>query len=354
MSARALFLSVSATVAATAVLSGCGVGEAKVPEQKPEPVPITVSVAPAEFGDMQALYSATAALEADAEALVVARTGGEITAILIEEGDYVEAGQVLARLDGARQRLAAEQARANHRKLLQEYKRNLELHDKGLVSAGAFENIKYEVDALEAAYELARLDLSYTEIRAPISGVVSERLVKLANTVNSSEVLFRIADPESLVASLYVPQRELNRFRTGQAAEMSADALPGDIYAARVQRISPTVDAEKGTFKVTLEVKESDHPLVPGMFTRINIVYDTHENALTVPAAAVSDEDSVHSLFVVDNGVARRVDVTTGYISRDRVEILSGIDENARVIVIGQNGLKDGARVIEEQSDTTI
>ncbi len=354
MSARPLFLTIFPTLAATAVLSGCGVGEAKVPEEKAEAAPIAVSVAPAEFGDVRALYGATAALEADAEAPVVARTGGDITAILIEEGDHVKAGQVLARLDGARQRLAAEQARANHRKLLQEYKRNLELRDKGLVSAGAFENIKYEVDALEAAYELARLDLSYTEIRAPISGVVSERLVKLGNTVNSSKVLFRITDPESLIASLHVPQRELYRFRAGQAAEMSADALPGVTYAAQIQRISPTVDAANGTFKVTLEISEAEHQLMPGMFARINIVYDTHDNALTVPAAAVLDEDSARSLFVVEEGVARRIDVITGYVSGDRVEILSGIDENARVVVIGQNGLKDGARVIEDQTDTTI
>lgn len=354
MSARSFFLTVVSAVGATAVLSGCGVGEARVPEEKPEATPIPVSVVPAEIGFVQALYSATATLEADAEAPVVARTGGDITAILIEEGDYVEAGQILARLDGARQRLATVQARANHQKLLQEYKRNLELLDKGLVSAGAFENIKYEVDALEAAYELARLDLSYTEIRAPISGVVSERLVKLGNTVDNNEILFRIADPASLIAALHVPQRELYRFRAGQVAEMSADALPGDIYAARIQRISPTVDADNGTFKVTLEVNEAEHQLMPGMFTRIKIVYDTHDNAVIVPAAAVLNEDSVKSLFVVEDGVARRVDVTTGYASRDRVEIVAGIDENAKVVVIGQNGLKDGARVIEGQADITI
>ena len=350
MYARPLFVTALSAAAASVLLSGCGVGEAKVLETAAEVAPIPVAVAEAEIRSIEALYSATTALEADAEAPAVARTQGELIRIYIEEGDYVEAGQILARLDGARQRLAVEQARANRNKVQQEYDRNVELHQRGLVSAGAFENIKYEVDALHAAYELARLDLSYTEIRAPISGVVSERLVKLGNSVTDNNVLFRIADPNTLVAHVYVPQRELHKFQIDQPAILNADALPGDSYAGRILRISPTVDASNGTFKVTLEIAEPQHSLMPGMFTRVGIVYDRHDDALTVPAAAILDEDSVKSLFVVEEGVARRVNVETGFTTGDRIEILSGLDSNAKVVVIGQNGLKDGSRVIEAQA----
>ena len=87
------------------------------------------------------------------------------------------------RLDGDRLRLEREQAKANLRKLKQEYERNVELHEKGLVSAGAFESLKYDLDALRAAYERAELELSYTAIRAPFDAIVTERYIKVASLI---------------------------------------------------------------------------------------------------------------------------------------------------------------------------
>ena len=136
----------------------------------PPVVPIAVVTAPARRGDAVALHEGTVNLEADSEAAVVAKVSGEIRETLVEEGEEVTAGQVLARLDGDRLKLQLEQALADLNKLKQEYRRNVELHDRGLVSQGAFENLRFELDALDAAYRLARLELSYTEIRARLRG----------------------------------------------------------------------------------------------------------------------------------------------------------------------------------------
>ncbi|MGD8424224.1 MAG: biotin/lipoyl-binding protein, partial [Gammaproteobacteria bacterium] len=129
--------------AGTALLGG---GE----EEETPPVPVEV-LSPLR-GDVFAMYSGTASLETEEEALVVAKVGGEVEELRVEESDRVEAGQILARLDGDRLRLEMERSRANLKKLEQEYERNVELYEKGLVSSGAFEGIKYELDALRAAY----------------------------------------------------------------------------------------------------------------------------------------------------------------------------------------------------------
>ncbi|MEJ2603726.1 MAG: efflux RND transporter periplasmic adaptor subunit [Gammaproteobacteria bacterium] len=332
-------------------LAGCSAkesgkvdGGAEGAEQE-ERAAIPVEVAEVARGDIYAVYSGTAALEAFEEAEVVAKVGGEITAILAEEGEDVRRGQVLARLDGDRLRLELEQARANLAKAEQEYDRNTELHEKGLLAAGAFENLKYELDALRAAYELARLEYSYTEIRAPIDGVVSERLVKVGNTIAVNTVMFRVTDLEPIVSYLHVPEKEFGKIDKGQPVFISIDALPGQRYQGVVERIGPVVDPDTGTFKVTVEVDEADTELKPGMFGRLDIVYDSRPARLLVPRPAVVETESGPAVYVVRDGVVERRPVETGIAWQDRLEVISGIEESERVVVVGQAGLRDGARV---------
>lgn len=314
-------------------------------DEKTETAAIPVEVAAVARDDIYAVYSGTAALEAFAEAEVVAKVGGEIREILAEEGQTVQRGQVLARLDGDRLRLELEQARANLEKARQEYQRNTELHEKGLLAAGAFENLKYELDALKAAFELARLEYSYTEIRAPINGVVSERLVKVGNTIAVNTPMFRVTDLDPIVSYLHVPEKEFGKIEHGQPVFITIDALPGQRFRGVVERISPVVDAGTGTFKVTVEVDEEDTALKPGMFGRLDIVYDSRPARLLVPRPAVVETESGPAVYVVSDGVVERRDVETGIAWQNRLEIVSGVDESEQVVVVGQSGLRDGARV---------
>ncbi|MEJ2516236.1 MAG: efflux RND transporter periplasmic adaptor subunit [Gammaproteobacteria bacterium] len=319
-----------------------GKGDAADEEGTPA---VPVEVAPVRHGDVYAVYSGTASLETDADAVVVAKVGGEVREIMVEEGDQVEANQILARLDGDRLRLEMERARANLRKLKQEYDRNVELHERGLVSAGAFEDIKYELEALRAAYELAQLEYGYTQIRAPIEGVIADRFIKLGNTISANDPVFHVTDMDPLLAYVYVPEREFRRLTPGQPAELVVDAIPGQTFAARIQRISPVVDPDTGTFKVTMEVPDPDSRLKPGMFGRFNIVWDAREDTLLVPRVAVIDDETEQAVFVLDGDTVRRAEVTLGYPKGEMIEVIEGLSGDEQVVVIGQAGLKDGARV---------
>jgi membrane fusion protein (multidrug efflux system) len=329
--------------------AGCDNGAANtgdsVKGDDEETPPVPVEIRTPFRGDVFAMYSGTASLETEEEALVVAKVGGEVEALLAEEGDRVSAGDVLARLDGDRLRLEMQRARANVRKLEQEYERNVELHDKGLVSAGAFEGIKYELDSLRAAYDLAKLELGYTEIRAPISGVVSERLIKVGNTISVNDPVFRVTDMNPLLSYLFVPEKEFRRLKAGQSARMTVDALPGEIFEASILRISPVVDPETGTFKATLAVTDETERLKPGMFGRFQIIYETREDVLLVPRMSILEEEAEKSVFVVEDGVAHRRIIETGYSRGENVEIISGLTGDESVITLGQVGLKEGAEV---------
>ena len=242
---------------AGALAGGCSNGKAKdktADEEKVSAVPVEIQ--PLKRAEMIAVYSGTAPIEAHEEAVVVAKVGGEVRQIHVEEGDSVKEGQLLARLDGDRLRLELAQTEANLRKLERDYKRTLDLSERGLVSKSTAENLKYDLDALRAAYDSARLELSYTEIRAPIAGVVSARHIKVGNTIQPNDPTFTVTDLDPLLAYVHVPEKEFRKIAPGQAAEVVVDALGGDRFVGNISRISPTVDPQTGTFKARVEVDD--------------------------------------------------------------------------------------------------
>jgi len=329
-------------------LAACGVGAASVADKAEidATTPVPVETATPHRSDIYATYEATAAITTDADAPVVARADGELVELLVEEGDRVEAGQVLARLDGERLRLEMLATKAEVARATKEYERNLDLHQRGLVSASMFEGLKYDLAALEASYKLRQLNYDYSKIRAPISGVVSAREIKPGQNVEVGDVAFRITETSELLAYLQIPQSQLPKFQAGHGATVQVASMPDHEFQASIIRISPTIDARNGTFRATVLIDNNKGDLAPGMLGRFTIAYEKHANALTIPAIALLDDDEQTSVYVVNDGeVVRRI-VETGIESEGKIEILGGLDENEQIVVIGHGGLHDGSRVL--------
>ena len=357
------------TVSALA-LAGCGSDDGQSGEKDArtaesadagaadDATPVPVEVAVAQRGEIYAAYSGTAPIEAFEEAEVVAKVQGEVREILVEEGDTVEAGQVLARLDGDRLRLRMEEARANLAKVERDYKRNLDLHEKGLVSSGAFENLKYEMDALAAAHRMARLEYQYSTIIAPIDGVVSARMIKVGNTIDINAPCFHIAALQPLVAYLHVPEREFGKIAAGQPVEVRVDAMRAKQFRGTVARISPTVDASTGTFKATIEMDPEATSLKPGMFARASIIYESRPDALLIPRSALTETELGNSVYIVEGDKVERRVVDVGFNWRDQMEITDGLGEGDKVVIVGQAGLRNGATVevvgVDSEDDTDV
>ena len=329
------------------ILAACGVGEARIssPEDQQAATPLPVEVSSPVTANIFATYHTTTTITSDAEAAVLARVGGEVVEILVEEGDQVSRGQILARLDGDRLRLRMLQAKANLEKVSKEHERFIRLHDKGLVSASAFESLRFDMDALKAVYELQRLDYEYTIIRAPISGVVSARDVKIGQHVDVNYATFRITDTTSLVAYLRIPQTELAKFTAGHQAKVRVDAMPEVSFDAQLVRISPTIDVRNGTFRATAQIDNEDGLLAPGMFGRFEIAYEEHLDALLIPAEALIKEDNQTVVYVIEDGAAVHRVIQTGIQSENNIEVLSGLTEHEQIVVTGQGSLRDGSRV---------
>jgi membrane fusion protein (multidrug efflux system) len=347
-------------LAALLVLAACGNANGdnagkNGDEDKGDVAAVPVEVAATQRAEMAAVYTGTAPVEAERKAFVMPKVKGEIRSVLADEGQRVREGQVLARLDGDQLRLEVALAAATMRKLERDYQRNTELQDKGLISAVSIDNLKYELEAAKASWELARLQLSYTDIRSPISGTVTQRLdvVKVGNTVtpvggvieSADSSLFVVEDLDSLILRVNVPERELAKLSVGQLAELSFDAVPGRSFAGQIALISPYVDAATATFGVRIRVTETGGLLRPGMFARVAIVYERKPDALQIPRTALLDGDGPPKVFVVHNGKAAERAVSLGLSNGAMIEVVEGLKDGEQVVVVGQGAVKPGAAV---------
>lgn len=345
-------------LALSLALAACGKGggDAQADADKPEgegtakaAEAVPVEVASVARRPIAAAYSGTAALEAPGDAQVVAKTSGVLLQLLAEEGDRVKAGQVVARIDPDRPRLDVARTEATLRKLESNYRRSQQLADKRLVSVDANEQIRYDLAAAKAAYDMARLELSYTNIVAPIDGIIAQRLVKKGNLIQLNSALFRIVDDSRLEATLNVPERELATMKSGLPVTLRVDAMPDKPFIGRIDRVSPVVDAGSGTFRVIC-VFEAGDPTQPGalksgMFGRIGVIYDERKNALTVPRSALLEDEGEPAVFAVRDKKAVRVPVELGYLNGALAEVRKGLKEGEQVVTAGKVTLRDGTKV---------
>src|SRR4030042_971478 len=223
---------------------------------------IPVEIAKVEKGTVSASYTGTTTLEAVGEAVVVAQVSGVIKKLYVEEGEQVKAGQVLAKLEDEQYIYELDQAKAKLEKLANEYKRNDELYRSKIVGLEAYERVKSEYETQKSICDLAQLNLAHTELRAPISGVISERMVKLGNMLTVNQPTYQITDFDPLWAILHVPEKELSKLKVGLTANLTADALPSKTFQGSILRTSPIISAGSGTFKVTVEVREDRKSVV--------------------------------------------------------------------------------------------
>ena len=289
---------------------------------------------------------ATTTLSAERSLDVLARASGEVVEVLVEEGDAVRGGQLLAQLDPSDARLALAEAQAHYDNIQREYTRAVELAKHGGVTDQELENQRYQIELRTIALERSRQHLANTEVRSPITGIVGERSVTPGATISTNTRLFHVLDPDPLLAVIHIPDAGRQSLRAGLGVQIQA---AGGVRASGViDRISPVVEAESGTVKVTVELDGAGTgagALVPGSFVTVLVPTETRPNAVVVPKRAILLERDQSIVYRVQEGVAVRTPVAVGLSAQDLVEITSGLSVGDVVVTIGNESLRDGAPV---------
>lgn len=328
--------------------------EGEVAEDQPTPV----ALGKAEKGDIVATISAASTIEAERQVTIHAESVGRIMGLDIEEGDKVEKGQLLAQIRFDAQTNALVRANTSLSKAEADFERAERLFNEKVLG---FEAYQQALNALE----IARLDLRdrsremrNTKVTAPFSGTITQRMVTAGAFVNNGAQLFTIVDFSTLVARVFVPEKELDRIRVGQTAEVLGKAAKGRKGVGTLQRIAPTIDAASGTVKVTVALPPDlagPQGFLPGMYAEVTLTTDSRQGVTLIPKAAVVRDEEQTYVFTVEGDPttgfkAKRLRVETGLQDSDRIEIIKGLSPGDPIIVAGTTGLKDGGKVLRVDS----
>jgi multidrug efflux system membrane fusion protein len=332
-------------------------------------MPTTVGVGKAERADIPVTLDALGTVTPAAVATVRPQVGGVLQKITFTEGQLIKEGQVLATIDarpaqmsllqatGQRQRDEAQLASA--RVLLQRYRTLLEEDSIARqdvdTQAALVKQLEGTVTTDKAAEGIARINLGYTQVRAPISGRVGLRTVDIGNLVNSGDAngIAVITQMSPIDVQFAVPQDQLPALqqRINEGATLPATALDRTrsqtLAAGRFQALDNQVDTQTGTVRAKARFTNEGGKLFPSQFVNIRLQVNTIKNAVTVPVTALRHGTSGDFVYVL-NPQTRTVALTNvkrGQANAERVEITSGLQGGETVITEGADRLKDGAKV---------
>jgi membrane fusion protein (multidrug efflux system) len=338
------------------VLAGCGLEKEPVAKLDAEAKPVAskavlVEVGVVERGRIEAVLERSSPLEAEVQVSVLARTQNPAVELLVEEGDRVEKGEVLLRLESDRQQTDYDQALSQLEKAQIDFDATEKLYRESLVSDAEYRNIRHTFNQAKSQAENAQRQLDYTDVRAPVAGTVTRRSVKVGDTVTTGTPIFEIVDLDSIVAVIHVPEQYLPKLKEEMEARLFSATLGEESFAGYVKRISPVVEAQAGTVKVTVGVRDLGR-LRPGMWVDVELVLDSKEDALLIPKRSIvydNDQTFAYKLFTDTNGVeiSRRQLVVAENVDKLHIEPRGGFEAGDRIVVAGQSGLKDESPVRE-------
>lgn len=324
------------------MVAGCGNGNSSsttAEQQTAQERIASVSVMAVTAKDVPQEDVYTSTVEAYATNNIAPQSPSRIHKIYVEVGDFVRAGQIVAKMDD----VSLNQTRLSMTNDSLEYHRLKGLYEEGGVS-------KSDLDAMELKYNVTRSQyeniLENTILRSPISGVISARNYDRGDmyTGNPIYVVEQITPVKLLVG---ISEADYTKVKKNDSVEITVDAIPGRTFAGRISRIYPTIDPSTHTFTSEIQVANADHALRPGMYARVKVLFGVN-HSVTVPDNCIVKQQgsAIRSVFVLqeDSTVRERV-VTLGRHFEEEYEILSGLGEGETIVVKGQASLKDGEKV---------
>ncbi|TAL69159.1 MAG: efflux RND transporter periplasmic adaptor subunit [Bacteroidetes bacterium] len=317
------------------------------------------------YGEMIQTESLTGDILPIQQANIYSKVSGNIEMVYVNIGDFVKDGQILALIDTTIYSQNANLANANYNQQLANfanaklnYERNKSLLEQNLISKQEADNSKtsFDVaqsqkDAAYANYLNAKTLLSYCKIKAPFSGYITKRYfdagVYVASSANSpGSTLFILMSSDQLKAIVNLPEKDVRLLPKVQDILVSADALPGEQFKAKINKVSEAVDLSTRTMQIEIFIENPNKELKPGMFANIEIILDRKNNVMILPNDVVQSDEKGNFVFVVkSDSSAHKSYVETGISHDNKYEIKSGISESDRIVITGQQLVKDGSKV---------
>ena len=316
--------------------------------------PTAVEVLPIRTGSLAREITVAGVLSPVRTVGVNAQLGGALNSVRVEEGDVVREGQVLAEVDARELAAQLRSAQASLELAKSTAERSATLFKDRVVTAAEHERDQAALAAAQASYDALRTRIGYAQVRAPTSGVITEKRVEAGDVVSTQARLFTVADVSTLVVRVQISELDVPSLRTGQTSDISIDALGAEQFRGTIRRIFPAADSATRMVPVEVAISGSAvRRLRPGYLARVTLKLGERPGVLVAPLGAIVGARDARAVFVVHGKAVERRQVRLGQSSGNVVEILEGLKVGDSVVVVGADRLRDGdtVRVVPPLSD---
>lgn len=307
--------------------------------------PTQVEVAKPKQQSLATTLNAVGSLRAGEAVMVRPEVAGRIDAVLFAEGEKVDKGALLFRLDAALARADVAEAEATANNTSRELRRAEEMQTKKLIAPADADAKRAAANVDAAKLASSRTRLSKTEIRAPFAGVVGLRKVSAGEYVQSGDALVDLVQLDPIKLDFSVPETQLGKVQNGQAITVTLDAWPGQKFDGTVYAVAPLVDAATRTLQLRAQLSNSEGKLKPGQFARVALETGRNASALVIPEQALWPQGQQQNVYLVKDGKAELKPITIGQRSAGLVEVIDGLTVNDTVIIAGQLKIGPGMPV---------
>lgn len=316
--------------------------------------PPSVEVTPVVLGTVERTVEAVGTLRANESVTIRPEIAGRVVSIGFKEGEKVRKGATLITLDDSVNKAEVAEKAANRKISELAYERAKLLVEKKAASIEVRDRAEAQLEADDAALQLARARLDKTRIVAPFDGVIGLRTVSVGDFVDVGQVLVNLVDLELLKVDFRVGEIYLPDVVAGQDIGVRVDAFPSQTFSGTVYAIEPEVDVNGRAVVIRARLPNEGDKLRPGLFSRVTLIVDRTAQAMLVPEDAIVPEGERHFVYRVTDGHAALVEVLIGKRKDTRVEVRSGVSPNDLIVTAGQLKLRDGIAVHATTADDAI
>ena len=328
---------------ALAVLVGCKGKTAEAETTAEENQKVTVKVASAVMKPIEQIYEYTGTVEAYKLNNISPSVPLRIEKINVEVGDAVKTGQILAVMDKSQYNQMLIQLQTYQLEL----GRTENLLKAGAVSQQQYDNLKAQVDVTQTAVNNLKENMQLT---SPMSGIISERNYDEGDMYSAAKpAVLTVVQMQPVKILINVQEVFYPKVKKGMKVTVKLDTYPGQDFEGAVHLVHPTINQVTRTFVVEVTLPNRDMAVKPGMFARVEMIFDSISR-VAIPDKSVQKQEGSNEryVFVIENGVARRKSVELGRRVKDEFEVLSGVNDNDQVVVAGQIRLMDKTEVVIE------
>lgn len=279
------------------------------------------------------------------ELQLLAKVSGAITEVLVEEGDSVKAGTVMARIEEDDYRLALDAATAAYNLARSEFARNQEMLKKRVIPPASMESSETALLKAKTDLEKARLQLSRCAITAPMDSVVRRIDAKVGTYLSVGDPLIELLELDRVKGVVGIPESDVAAVRNISEVDITINALNGRQFTGKAHFLSPSPKTTAYLYRFELALDNPSHEILPGMFLRANIVKEQVDNAVMVPLYAIISQGEEQFVYVAVDGEVERRPVQLGIIEGWQIQVAKGLEAGERVVIEGHREVEDGQQI---------